>query len=234
MEETKTNQLNSEEENATLTQNQVVYENAENNVVENVENENNVVENEEPQQRKKGIKGLIEYIKSHEELRQMVLFLLFSFVCAASQTVTQFVLKYAIGAFNKESFSWFIFNYEFEKGLAEFIGFVCGAIIGQVMTFILNRKKTFKATNNVVVSGIMYAIIAVGIIILQTYLGSVVTKACNNAAKANGTNTEGIIGFLITVTGMAVGGIAALVLSFLGNKYLVMRDWGKKKEKVTE
>ena len=80
----------------------------------------------------------------------------------------------------------------------------------------------------------MYAIIAVGIIILQTYLGGVVTSACKNAAIKNGTNTEGIIGLLITITGMAVGGLAALVLSFLGNKYLVMRDWGKKKEKVAE
>ncbi len=185
--------------------------------------------------RKKGIKGLIEYIKTHEELRQMVLFVLFSFVCAASQTVTQFVLKYVIGAFNTEPFSWFIFkDYNKEKGLAEFIGFICGAIIGQVMTFILNRKKTFKATNNVVISGIMYAIIAVGIIILQTYLGGVVTGACKDAAMANGTSTEGIIGLLITMTGMFVGGIVALVLSFLGNKYLVMRDWGKKKENNIE
>lgn len=183
---------------------------------------------------KKGIKKLIEYIKSHEDLRQMVLFLLFSFCCAAAQTVTQFVLKYAIGAFNDDTFKWFIFDYSNEKGLAEFIGFICGSVIGQVMTFVLNRKKTFKATNNVVISGIMYAIIAVGIIILQTYLGGVVTSACKNAAIKNGTNTEGIIGLLITITGMAVGGLAALVLSFLGNKYLVMRDWGKKKEKVAE
>lgn len=192
------------------------------------------VANEESQidekPKKKGIKGLIEYIKTHEDLRQMVLFVLFSFLCGASQMVTQFVLKYVIGAFNAEPFSWFIFIYNTEKGLAEFIGFVCGAVIGQVMTFVLNRKKTFKATNNVVVSGIMYAIIAVGIIILQTYLGGVVTGACKDAALANGTNTEGFIGLLITLTGMVVGGIAALVLSFLGNKYLVMRDWGKKKE----
>lgn len=179
----------------------------------------------------KGIKGLIEYIKSHEELRQMVLFVLFSFCCAAAQTVTQFVLKYAIGAFNTSSFSWFLFDYPQEKGLAEFIGFICGSIIGQVMTFILNRKKTFKATNNVVIAGIMYTIIAVCIILLQTYLGSVVTKACKNAAAANQTQISGFVDFLITCTGMFVGGIAALILSFLGNKYLVMRDWGHKKDK---
>lgn len=186
--------------------------------------------------RKKGLKGLIEYIKAHEDLRQMVLFVLFSMCCALCQTVTQFVLKYAIGAFNKDPFDWFIFHYPQEKGLAEFIGFLAGAVVGQVMTFVLNRKKTFKATNNVVVSGIMYAIIAVGIIILQTYLGLIVSSACTNAAIKNGTSTEGIFGLLFTVTGMAVGGLVALVLSFLGNKFLVMRDWGKKKktEETTE
>lgn len=201
---------------------------------ETLQDENAVSENTENAPRKKGIKGLIEYIKSHEDLRQMVLFVLFSFLCGASQFVTQFVLKYAIGAFNKDTFSWFIFKYPFEKGLAEFIGFICGAVIGQVMTFVLNRKKTFKATNNVIVSGVMYAIIAVGIIILQTYLGGVVTDACKNTALANGTSTEGFIGFLITLTGMVVGGITALVLSFIGNKYLVMRDWGKKKNQANE
>ena len=214
------------EENGNVNEsNEVVEETA------NTENETSVETTTETP-RKKGIKGLIEYIKSHEDLRQMVLFVLFSMCCAACQTITQFVLKYAIGAFNKEPFSWFIFNYNQEKGLAEFIGFLAGAVVGQVMTFVLNRKKTFKATNNVVVSGIMYAIIAVGIIILQTYLGLVVSSACNNAALKNGTSTEGIFVFLFTVTGMAVGGLVALVLSFLGNKFLVMRDWGKKKKAV--
>lgn len=187
-----------------------------------------------PPPEKKGIPKLIAYIKDHEDLRQMVLFLLFSFLCAAAQTITQFVLKYAIGAFKTDSFDWFLFHYPQERGLAEFIGFICGAIIGQAMTFILNRKKTFKATNNVVIAGIMYAIIAVCIILLQTYLGGIITKACENAAIKNGTDTSGIVGFLITLTGMAVGGICALVLSFLGNKYLVMRDWGKKKKSQDE
>lgn len=178
---------------------------------------------------KKGLKYLINYIKTHEDLRQMVMFFLFSLLCAASQTITQFVLKYAIGAVNNEPFSWFLFNYQQDKGLAEFIGFICGAVIGQVMTFILNRKKTFKATNNVVIAGIMYAIIAIGIILLQTYLGAVITTSCKAAAAKNGTSTDGIVGLLITITGMAAGGLSALILSFLGNKYLVMRDWGKKK-----
>lgn len=196
--------------------------------VENADVENPIQQSNEVA-KKKSLKALVQYIKAHEELRQMVLFLLFSFLCAAAQTVTQFVLKYAIGAANDAQFEWFLFKYPYEKGLAEFIGFICGAIIGQVMTFVLNRKKTFKATNNVIIAGIMYAIIAICIILLQTYLGGVITDACNKAAVANGTNTEGIVGFLITLTGMAVGGICALVLSFLGNKYLVMRNWGKKK-----
>lgn len=183
---------------------------------------------------KKSLKALINYIKTHEELRQMVMFFLFSLLCAASQTITQFVLKYAIGAANSEPFEWFIFKYQQEKGLAEFIGFVCGAVIGQVMTFVLNRKKTFKATNNVVIAGIMYAIIAIGIILLQTYLGGVITDACKATAAKNGTSTDGIVGLLITITGMAAGGLSALILSFLGNKYLVMRDWGKKKNKEPE
>ena len=32
----------------------------------------------------------------------------------------------------------------------------------------------------------------------------------------------------------AVGGITALVMSFVGNKFLVMRNWGEKKNKKSE
>ncbi len=182
--------------------------------------------------KKKSIKAIIEYIKSHEDLRQAVMFMMFSLLCCAAQTAVQFILKYAIGAANDSPFSWFIFIYDAPGGLAEFIGFICGSFVGQVLTFVLNRKKTFKATNNVVIAGLMYAVIAVCIVILQTYLGLLTSAACTNAAIANGTEITDFIGLLITITGMAVGGLTALILSFVGNKYLVMRDWGKKKKAI--
>ena len=177
---------------------------------------------------------MIAYIQAHEDLRQMVLFFLFSIICGASQFVTNMVFKYALEAVPELGtdypFHWFVFNH---PSTGDFIGFLLGAIIGQVMTFVLNRKKTFKATNNVVIAAIAYAITAILIIILQTYLGGVVSTACTNAYKAanGGADPTGFISFLITITGMLAGGLTALVLCFLANKFFIMRNWNTKKSK---
>ena len=184
--------------------------------------------------KKKGIKAMIAYIQVHEDLRQMVLFFLFSLICGASQFVTNMVFKYALEAVPELGtdypFHWFVFNH---PSTGDFIGFLLGAIIGQVMTFVLNRKKTFKATNNVVIAAIAYAITAILIIILQTYLGGVVSTACTDAYKAAnaGADPTGFISFLITITGMLAGGLTALVLCFLANKFFIMRNWNTKKSK---
>lgn len=181
----------------------------------------------------KGLQKLVDKINANENVRQMVVFTLFSFICGGSQLILTLVLtqlKYAGGVL-AEPFkgipvgSFSIFGYE---TTAEFIGFLVGSITGQVLTFVLNRKKTFNCTNNVVISGIMYTILAVFIIFMQTLLGGAITSACYGAMP----EPSSFVGLLFNLAGQAVGGIAALIISFLGNKFLVMRNWGSKKAKI--
>lgn len=181
----------------------------------------------------KGLQKLVDKINANENVRQMVVFTLFSFICGGSQLILTLVLtqlKYAGGVL-AEPFkgipvgSFSIFGYE---TTAEFIGFLVGSITGQVLTFVLNRKKTFNCTNNVVISGIMYTILAVFIIFMQTLLGGAITSACYGAMP----EPSSFVGLLFNLAGQAVGGIAALIISFLGNKFLVMRNWGSKKSKT--
>lgn len=178
----------------------------------------------------KGLQKLVDKINANENVRQMVVFTLFSFICGGSQLILTLVLtqlKYAGGVL-AEPFkgipvgNFSIFGYE---TTAEFIGFLVGSITGQVLTFVLNRKKTFNCTNNVVISGIMYTILAVFIIFMQTLLGGAITSACYGAMP----EPSSFVGLLFNLAGQAVGGIAALVISFLGNKFLVMRNGGSKK-----
>lgn len=178
----------------------------------------------------KGLQKLVDKINANENVRQMVVFTLFSFICGGSQLILTLVLtqlKYAGGVL-AEPFkgipvgNFSIFGYE---TTAEFIGFLVGSITGQVLTFVLNRKKTFNCTNNVVISGIMYTILAVFIIFMQTLLGGAITSACYGAMP----EPSSFVGLLFNLAGQAVGGIAALIISFLGNKFLVMRNWGSKK-----
>ena len=180
----------------------------------------------------KGLKAKIKFffdvLEKYPDVRQMVMFFLFSILCGAGQLITQFLLQYTlvyVPALGPGSgFKWFVFTGETK---AEFIGFMAGAVVGQTMTYILNRKKTFRSTNNLAVSVTLYIIIAVAITIFQTLIPGWVTTPCFEAYRnANaGADPNGFVSLLITLTGTFAGGMTALVLSFIGNKFVVMRDW---------
>ena len=181
---------------------------------------------EEP--RKKGLKGLIEYIKSHENLRQAVLFFLFSMICGGSQMLITLLftqLNHLEGTVLAEAFPGFyvgavpLFKYD---SYAEFIGFLIGSVVGQVLTFVLNRKKTFNVHDHIPFRAVAYAFMAVAIIFVQTLLGGAITVACRNAYAGN---NEFLKNWVFNLTGQAVGGISALIISFLCNKFLVMRKF---------
>lgn len=181
------------------------------------------------------LQKLVDKIKSNEDVRQMVVFTLFSFICGGSQLIITLVLPALLKLAPETS----VLNqkfYGFDLGAlrdvfgypttSDFIGFLIGSIVGQVLTFVLNRKKTFNCTNNVIISGIMYVILAVTIIFVQTLLGSAIMTACMGAKPV--AQTE-FLYQIYNLTGQAVGGITALVMSFVGNKFLVMRNWAKRK-----
>ena len=176
------------------------------------------------------LQKIVDKVNANEDVRQMVLFTLFSFICGASQLIITYLLSLLrfAGGVLEAKFAGLpvgtitIFGY---PTTAEFIGFLVGSIVGQVLTFVLNRKKTFKATNNIVVSVIMYVILALFIIFMQTLLGGAVTQALWSAKP----DANEFLKLVFNLVGQLVAGIAALIISFLGNKFLVMRDWGKKK-----
>lgn len=176
------------------------------------------------------IKKIVDYLKAHEDIRQMVFFLLFSVICGASQMIVTYALS---AGFKLEAhlgstrLDWFVFHYATQ---AEFIGFLVGSVVGQVLTFVLNRKKTFNVPDYVALRAVLYAIMAALIIIMQTYLGGLVTDACWSAKP----DANGFLDLVFNLTGQAVAGIAAVIVNFLGNKFFVMRDWGKKKRLAAE
>lgn len=174
------------------------------------------------------LQKIVAYLQAHEDIRQMVLFFLFSLICGASQLIITYALSAGLKLephLGGTRLDWFVFHYATQ---AEFIGFLVGSVVGQVLTFVLNRKKTFNVPDYVALRAILYAIMAVIIIIMQTYLGGVVTDACWGAKP----DANGFLGMLFNLTGQAVAGIAALIINFLGNKFFIMRDWGKKKRQA--
>ena len=179
----------------------------------------------------KSLKGLIQYIKTHENLRQVVLFTLFSMICGATQMLITFVLPIILRAAAPEKmgpgtgYDFFVFYYK-EPGMAEFIGFLVGSVWGQTLTFILNRKKTFNVRDHIAFRAIAYAVMAVLIIIAQTAIGGAITTGFK---KGFPEASEQLI-FIYNLVGQVVAGLAAFTMSFLGNKFVIMRKFGKGKE----
>ncbi|MDE6060058.1 MAG: GtrA family protein [Clostridia bacterium] len=176
------------------------------------------------------LQKFFDYLNAHEDIRQMVFFFMFSIICGVSQMIITYALSAGLkleSHLGGTRLDWFVFHYATQ---AEFIGFLVGSFVGQVLTFVLNRKKTFNVPDYVALRAVMYTIMAVLIIIMQTALGGAVTDACWSAKP----DANGFLDFVFNLTGQAVAGIAALVVNFLGNKFFVMRDWGKKKRLAAE
>ncbi len=177
------------------------------------------------------IKKIKHFFATHENIRQLVLFTLFSLICFAIEYISFTILQLCLKSYN-EPLDWFLFHYtQSGGGKGAFVAFLVSNILAQAATFVLNRKKTFKATNNVVISGIMFAIVIIAIIILNTYLGGVIGSAASQSMIKSGASAE-TAEVVSGYAGKLVGSVVAWVLSFLGNKFLVMRNWGGKKKKA--
>lgn len=186
--------------------------------------------------RPKGIKGLIAYIKAHENLRQVVLFTLFSLICGATQMLITLLLPIILKKASPDSMTrafgfirmgnGYFFDFTDEgQGLGSFLGWLIGSIWGQTLTFILNRKKTFNVRDHIAFRAVAYAVMAVLIIIAQTAIGKL-----EGVLKAHDPDASDIVNVVYNLIAQVVAGLAAFTLSFLGNKFLVMRKFGSAKE----
>lgn len=194
----------------------------------------------EPEQKPRSLKALIQYIKTHENLRQVVLFTLFSMICGATQMLITLllpiILKAAAPDSMKAPFGWiklgeaFFFDFTDEgQGLGSFLGWLLGSVWGQTLTFILNRKKTFNAPDHVVFRAIAYTVMAILIIIVQTALGKI-----EGVLKAHDPDASDIVNVIYNLIAQVVAGLAAFTMSFLGNKFIIMRKWKSKGEPEVE
>ena len=112
--------------------------------------------------------------------------------------------------------NWFIFVYPAEAGgLGAFIAFIVSSVIGQAMKFITNFKKTFKSTNNIFLSAVGFAVMAVIIVVgLNLYVGGLLNKELFKVIA----NAD--IAGLIAKT---IAQVTGFLLIFPVNKFILMR-----------
>ena len=181
---------------------------------------------------KKSLKGLIQYIKTHENLRQLVLFTLFSMICGATQMLITLLLPIILKAISPDKMNaaagWiamgdgkYFFDFTDEgQGLGSLLGWLIGSIWGQALTFILNRKKTFNAPDHLVFRAIAYTIMAIIIVFVQTALGKI-----EGVLKAHDPDASSLVNAIYNLIAQVVAGLAAFTINFLGNKFVIMRKF---------
>lgn len=112
--------------------------------------------------------------------------------------------------------SWFIFVYPTSAGgLGALIAFVVSSVVGQALKFITNFKKTFKSTNNMLLSAIGFAVLSIIIVVgLNLYVGGVL-----NIALCKVINNADVAGAIAKIIAQMTG----FFLAFPVNKFILMR-----------
>ncbi len=103
-----------------------------------------------------------------------------------------------------------------EYTVPTFVAFLTGNIVAKVLSYILNRKKTFAATNNLAFSFSVYVIMCVVLIIVETLIGPILSDAYANAIPA-------ISGAAETISVFTYSLIDFLIVFFM-EKYVIMNN----------
>ena len=127
--------------------------------------------------------------------RQLVKFTIVSLLACIVQVVSLAILYNipAIKALSSQAFHWFVFDYDViegkQCGLALFIAFNASNILAQIVSFFVNRKKTFNADNNIPVTLTVYLIFTVALLCFSAWLNPVVFAFAANRGVSGGLAT---------------------------------------------
>lgn len=111
------------------------------------------------------------FLAKYDTVFQIIKFTLASLIAF----IVEFAILFALGALlkdmNNQPFDWFIFHYAGDgvNGLGTAITFFVSTVCAQIVSFIVNRKKTFGANNSLTFSIVIYIILIVALICAQTY-----------------------------------------------------------------
>lgn len=180
---------------------------------------------------KKVADKISQLFEKYPNLRQLILFTLFSIVCFVIEYASYTILSFAIP--NRDPIKWFIFDFTTtaSKGVAGFVAFLVSNVLAQASTFLINRKATFKATNNIIWAGSIYAVCVCGIIILNTWLGSVIPPLVSASLKSYSPLSHEVLDTISGFTGKMIGSFCSFVISFILGKLLSL-NFPKRKGKA--
>ena len=153
--------------------------------------------------------------ESHAGLWQFLLFMLMSGITTLVDLGTFALFNFwLLKPYSATPFFWGPFRYGVESGgLTAFGAFAASFAVSQTFNFFLQRKTTFQANNNALISAIFYVIMVVGVYFLQLFLPTLLRAPL--AALIGATFAD----LAMKLINMSV----SMLIQFPLNKYVIMR-----------
>lgn len=165
------------------------------------------------------------FMGRHGNIWQIVKFTLISLIAFVAEFASMYALQYGLeDTLGNEPFDWFIFHYDPGRegafGTAGFIAMLVSKCIAEIISFTVNRKKTFNANNNVVFSVVVYVITVIALILFTTWMAGALGDAIGPHIGADWGNTISKL----------LGALISWVVIFLMDKFVIMRKVEKREQ----
>lgn len=165
------------------------------------------------------------WTEKNAQLWQLIKFFVFSCCSGLTEGVTYIVmgslLLIPLASKGIGDIHFLFFNYD--NGMFyDMIAYLVSTTVGNMVSFVLNRKKTFKSANNVTFSVTATLIMIVFIIFYSTVLGPKLNVAIGELIPWFNTN-DGTIA-IRNFIGKTLMSFATFVFVFLMDKFVILRE----------
>lgn len=114
------------------------------------------------------VRTIREYLTRNPLRRQIVLFMFYGFFALVAELVVRLVLDILLQGLD---IMFRIPPFE-EQALGSFIAFAISNILAKTISYVFNRRKTFKANNSLLYSAVLYICVCVVLLIIETIIGT--------------------------------------------------------------
>lgn len=184
------------------------------------------------------------WTEKHADLWQIIKFTLVSMIAGTSEMVLYNVFLWILrGPLMNISVDWFIFHYPggaegtvladgtiARGGACVLVAYLVSTIVGNFVSFVVNRKTTFKSVANVKFSIIATMVMIVFIIFYSTVLGGLANSWVGTWKIFENADGNFLLTFLMQNIGKFLITIITFVFVFLMNKFVILREEKKTKE----
>ena len=174
--------------------------------------------------------SLKTYFDKHKTARQILLFTLFGQAALLSQILSRLALDLLLkNLTNPVTIAPFP-----SQALGSFLAFFGSNVICKTVAYILNRRTTFHADNNAVFGAVVYAVMVVILIVIETIAGTPVQNAfyrlfngqwTGNALSTSTALKPGLYQLCGTLSIMACGIVDSIIVFFM-DKFVIMKSSG--------